>query len=97
AVAAHARSAVTPRLRELMTALALRRESLEVPARLSLFRKLATHLEALGIERPPSISEERFVLGVTAAVLEDGRSSRSAAPEGPPAPEPAFGNSDALG
>ncbi len=77
AAAARARAVVTPRLRELLIALAMRRETLEVPARLSLFRSVAEHIQSLGVARPPSISDERFVLGVTAAALGAGKSGAS--------------------
>jgi uncharacterized RDD family membrane protein YckC len=69
AAAARVRGRVSPELREAMTALALRREALETTARIDLFRRMSEHLQALGLERPPSLSDERFVLGVTAAAL----------------------------
>lgn len=82
AATATARNAVTPRLRELMMALAMRREALETQPRLSLFRDLAEHLERLGIERPGSFSDERFVLSTAAAVLGVGAGRPEAEPPG---------------
>ena len=60
---------VDPRLRELMVSAALRREGLELSARLDLFSRLAAELEARGVPRPPALSDERFVLSATAALL----------------------------
>ena len=89
---AAARARVSPALREILVSLALRREEISVDARMALFGRLADHLEDLGVPRPESLSDERFVLGATAAVLGDpaGRArggapvpARPAAPPGP--------------
>lgn len=64
-----ARRVVTPELREVMTSLALRREELETEARLALFAEVAERLEAVGVPRPRALSDERYVLSATAAVL----------------------------
>jgi len=71
-----ARMIVPARLRELMISLSLRREEIEQSARLSLFRTVASCLEHLEIDRPRSLSDERFVLGVTAALLSDDDAGR---------------------
>lgn len=56
--------------REVMLALALRRDQLPLPVRHRLYGRLATHLERrLGIERPDFFSDEKFVLNLTAVVL----------------------------
>lgn len=66
----HASSRITPKERDAMVGLALRRESLPLAVRYALFEKLAKHLEArLHIQRPEYFSEERFVLNLTAVVL----------------------------
>lgn len=62
---------VTPAERDVMIALGLRREQLPLPVRHALFARLADHLEArLRIERPAFLSPERYVLGLTALLLE---------------------------
>jgi uncharacterized RDD family membrane protein YckC len=70
-VIAHAARAITAPERDAMLGLALRREHLPLSVRHALFGKLATHLEQrLGIRRPAYVSEERFVLNVTAIALD---------------------------
>jgi uncharacterized RDD family membrane protein YckC len=72
----HAGRRITPPERDAMIGLAVRRESLPLPVRYSLFSKLAQHLEErLGIKRPDYFSEEKFVLNLTAVVL--GLASRT--------------------
>jgi len=56
--------------RDVMLGLALRRDQLPPPVRHRLFGRLAPHLETrVGIERPDSFSDEKFVLNLTAVVL----------------------------
>lgn len=87
---AAARAAVSPALREVMTGLALRRDELATEARLDLFLRLAERLRALGVPRPRALSDERFVLNATAAVLgDDPRTSARLRPAPAfPVPEP---------
>jgi uncharacterized RDD family membrane protein YckC len=67
----HAGTRVTAPERDAMVALALRRDGLPLPVRYALFAKLARHLEVqLGLQRPEYVSEERFVLNLTAVVLD---------------------------
>jgi uncharacterized RDD family membrane protein YckC len=66
----HAVRTITAPERDAMVGLALRRESLPLPVRRRLFARMADHLSGrLAVERPPFLSEERFVLNLTAAVL----------------------------
>jgi uncharacterized RDD family membrane protein YckC len=68
---AHAAERITAPERDTMIGLALRRETLPVVVRYALFSKLAGHLERrLGVARPDHLSEERFVLNLTAIVLQ---------------------------
>ncbi|HKU42161.1 MAG TPA: RDD family protein [Polyangiales bacterium] len=68
---AHAAERITAPERDTMIGLALRRESLPVVVRYALFSKLARHLERrLSVARPNHLSEERFVLNLTAIVLQ---------------------------
>jgi uncharacterized RDD family membrane protein YckC len=54
---------------ELLFAAAIRREELTIEARLKLFAALARRLErALDLARPPHLSDEKFVLGLTAVL-----------------------------
>lgn len=56
--------------RELLLSAALRREELEVKARLALFGELARFLgERFGIEKPDHLSDEKLVLEAVAALL----------------------------
>jgi uncharacterized RDD family membrane protein YckC len=65
---------VTAPERDAMIALGLRRESLPLVVRHELFGRLAEHLEArLGVPRPPYFSPEKYVLNLTAVVLESHR------------------------
>ncbi|HEX7476366.1 MAG TPA: RDD family protein [Polyangiales bacterium] len=85
---AHAATLITPPERDAMIGLAMRRDSLPLPVRYSLFAKLAAHLERrLRIERPDYFSEERFVLNLTAIALRprEQRSSPSSELHSPPA------------
>ncbi len=70
------RRVVDPRLRELMVSAALRRERLGLSARIELFARLASELEARGVVRPSALSDERFVLSATAALLRSGSERR---------------------
>src|SRR4029077_20665243 len=66
-VVVHASTRITPRERDAMVGLAMRRESLPLAVRYALFGKLTQHLEArLGMKRPDYFSEERYVLNLTA-------------------------------
>jgi uncharacterized RDD family membrane protein YckC len=68
---AHAAQRITAPERDAMIGLAVRRESLPVVVRYALFSKLAGHLERrLGVARPDHLSEERFVLNLTAIILQ---------------------------
>ena len=68
---AHAAERITAPERDTMIGLAMRREGLPVVVRYALFSKLASHLERrLGVTRPDHLSEERFVLNLTAIVLQ---------------------------
>lgn len=68
---AHAAERITAPERDTMVGLAIRREGLPVTVRYALFSKLAGHLERrLGVARPDHLSEERFVLNLTAIVLQ---------------------------
>ena len=67
---AHAARTITAPERDAMLGLAFRRESLPLVVRHELFAKLARHLEQrLDVQRPEYLSDERFVLNVTAALL----------------------------
>lgn len=73
---AHAAERITAPERDTMIGLAVRREGLPVVVRYALFSKLATHLERrLGVARPDHLSEERFVLNLTAIVLQRRKTS----------------------
>jgi len=57
---------------ELVLSLAMRREQLDLGVRLDLFRRVSAHLQRrLDLPRPPSLSDENYVLHV-AAVLAGG-------------------------
>ena len=59
--------------RETMVALAMRRERLPLRVRIALFGRLAEHLErVLAIPRPSVFSDEKYVLNLTAVVLDRG-------------------------
>ena len=63
--------------REAMVALAMRRERLPLPVRVALFKRLAAHLESLlGVPRPAVFSDEKYVLNLTAVVLDRSDSGR---------------------
>lgn len=67
---------ITPPERDIMLALALRRDQLPLAVRQALFGRLADHLAArLRLERPAFFSPEKFVLQLTAALLSVGRSA----------------------
>ncbi len=53
----------------LLIQAALRREELELSARLSVFEALGTHLESLGFQRPEHWSKEKLVTAVASAHL----------------------------
>jgi len=56
--------------RELLLSAALRREELDVPARLTLFAELAGFLrERFGVEKPEHLSDEKLVLEAVAVLL----------------------------
>ncbi len=70
AAATVAAAQITPPERDAMIGLAMRRDSLPLAVRYSLFAKLAAHLERrLHMQRPDYFSEERFVLNLTAIAL----------------------------
>jgi uncharacterized RDD family membrane protein YckC len=70
----HATRRITPPERDAIVGLAMRREQLPLSVRHDLFSKMASHLEGrLGIKRPGIFSEERYVLNLTAAVLDASR------------------------
>jgi len=57
--------------RELLLSAALRREELEVPARLALFAELSRFLtERFGVEKPSHLSDEKLVLEAVAGLLQ---------------------------
>jgi uncharacterized RDD family membrane protein YckC len=61
---------ITAPERDVLLALALRREQLPLPVRHELFTKLARHFQArLAVQRPDFLSDERFVLNLAAAAL----------------------------
>jgi uncharacterized RDD family membrane protein YckC len=65
------RQQLTLRERELLVGLALRREEIELPARLALFADAAAYLSnRLGIAKPEFFSDEKFVLNLTAVAVE---------------------------
>jgi uncharacterized RDD family membrane protein YckC len=73
---AHAAEGITAPERDAMIGLAVRRESLPVVVRYALFAKLAGHLERrLGVARPDHLSEERYVLNLTAIALQRRKAS----------------------
>jgi uncharacterized RDD family membrane protein YckC len=66
----HASGRISAPERDAMTGLAIRREDLPLAVRYALFSKLARHLEVrLDLQRPDYLSEERFVLNLTAVLL----------------------------
>ena len=68
---------ITPPEREAMVGLSLRRERLALSVRRSLFKELSDHLETrLGLSRPSYLSEEKFVLNLTAAALRSPSKQR---------------------
>jgi uncharacterized RDD family membrane protein YckC len=92
AAVAHAASMITPPERDAMVGLAMRRDSLPLAVRYTLFAKLAGHLERrLRIRRPDYFSEERFVLNLTAIALSP-RPERAAGVRFVPAGEGATAN-----
>lgn len=61
---------ITAPERDVMTALAIRRDRLPIGVRQALFARLAKHFEGrLGVSRPPYFSEEKYVLNLTAVAL----------------------------
>ncbi|MEW6379691.1 MAG: RDD family protein [bacterium] len=57
--------------REVLITICLRREELSLPARLQLFTDLAEYCERrLNIERPLSLSQENYVLNITAILAQ---------------------------
>ena len=69
----HAARRITPPERDAMVGLGLRREELPLALRHHLFARLAGHLERrLGVPRPPYFSEEKYVLHLTAVLLDEG-------------------------
>ena len=73
----HAARRIGAAEREALAALALLREQLALPVRLALFERLARHLsEVVGLARPPFFSDEKFVLNLTAVVLDGTRPAR---------------------
>lgn len=67
----HAARRITPPERDAMIGLGLRREELPLAVRQRLFARMSAHLEErLGVARPPFFSEEKFVLNLTAVVLD---------------------------
>jgi hypothetical protein len=78
--------------RELVLSAALRREELRLEARLRLFSALGTRLQdALAMEKPAHLSDEKWTLLVAAALLPSagarpgGRAPRSTPPRPPTA------------
>jgi len=71
--------------RDLLFLAALRREELELGARLRLFGELAEHLEArFGVARPAHLSDEKVVLDAMATLLRlEGAGASKAAPARP--------------
>jgi hypothetical protein len=68
---AHVTRTISAPERDAMLGLAFRRELLPLPVRHALFSKLARHLEQrLAVPRPAYLSEERFVLNLTAVALQ---------------------------
>ncbi|MDW8363946.1 MAG: RDD family protein [Myxococcales bacterium] len=83
AAVVHAARRLSPRERDAMLLLARRRDQLPVATRHELFGRLEAYLRArLGLERPPSLSPENFVLGLTAAALQPalGTAPRTSTP-----------------
>ncbi len=72
---------ITAPERDVMLGLAVRREALPLVVRYALFSRLATHLERrLALRRPDHLSEERFVLNLTAVALGMWKNATRAAP-----------------
>ncbi len=70
---------------ELLFSSALRREELEVEARLRLFAELARRLEQrLDLGKPDHLSDEKFVLGLTAVLAWKKRGAAPLRPAGVP-------------
>lgn len=70
----HAARRITPPERDAMIGLGLRREQLPIAVRQRLFARMSAHLEErLGVARPPFFSEEKYVLNLTAVVLDRSR------------------------
>jgi len=68
---------------ELVLSLALRREQLDLPVRVELFRRLATHIQArLDEKKPPSLSDENYLLQVASALAGDEPARVRAGPAG---------------
>ena len=62
---------LSPKEQDLLIALCLRRDGLKITTRLELFTKTARHLQQkTGIVKPQFFSDERFVLNITAIILE---------------------------
>jgi uncharacterized RDD family membrane protein YckC len=65
------RQRLTLRERELLVSLALRREEIELRARLSLYADVARYLSGrLELPKPDYFSDEKFVLNLTAVAVE---------------------------
>lgn len=70
--AGHVRRRLSAEEGDLVLTLALRREQLDLPVRVELFRRVSEHLQArLSDRKPPSLSDENYVLQVAAAVAGD--------------------------
>ena len=77
---AHAVRRISPKEREVMVSLSLRREELPIAVRHQLFAELAGHLhEKLGVARPSFFSEEKYVLNLTAVLLRSAFAHRGPA------------------
>ena len=71
-------SRLTTEERELTVAAVLRRDDLDMDARLALFGRLSERLEpALGMGRPAHLSEEKWCLLVGAALVRTERRARA--------------------
>ncbi|MEW5800694.1 MAG: RDD family protein [bacterium] len=64
------RSQINLEERETLITICLRREELSIPVRLQLFSDLAGYCEKrLKIDRPPSLSPEKYILNITAILV----------------------------
>jgi uncharacterized RDD family membrane protein YckC len=70
---------LSPTEAEVLVALCLRRDELELASRLRLFGRAATLLEArLGLQKPEIFSDEKFVLNLVAVLLGSDRTAQGA-------------------